>query len=137
MIYGYIRKTTDEPAVSAMQLNAVLRCAVKLDDGQGYQVHFYEDTGIPGSVPLWERLCGQALLEAANEGDRVIFSRMADASYTVSGIIGMVRDLNRAGVTVHFADTAFDLNTKEGRNAFIDGYNSYIGANSSAVAKEN
>lgn len=93
--YGYIRVSTDAQANDgtslASQRTALLAAGVAPDD-------IYEDAGVSGAVPLFERPGGLGLRKVLTKGDTLIVTKIDRAFRSLSDFTRTVENLDKGGI---------------------------------------
>lgn len=113
MMLAYSRVSTlEQAAEDRVSISEQLRRCKAVADLRGqigkYQFCTYEDRGVSGSVPLYRRPGGRAMLEHANQGDCLIASKLDRIFRSASDALNTVERLKRKGVDLIICDIGIE-----------------------------
>jgi putative DNA-invertase from lambdoid prophage Rac len=109
-VYGYSRVSTHEQADNGLSLEVQRRQITGYAQIHGWQVDkLYVERAISGSCPLSARPAGAELLAALKPGDVAIVSKLDRAFRSALDALGVLHDLKKQRVALHFIDLGGDV----------------------------
>jgi len=116
-VYGYIRVSTQEQVDSGLSLAAQRQ---KISDFCRYKsfnlIEIIEDANVSASIPLSEREGGARLIASA--ATAVVAVRLDRLFRDAHDCLGVTKDWNKRGISLHLLDLGVDTSSAMGR-AFL------------------
>lgn len=109
-VYGYTRVSTSRQAEEGESLDVQQRTIAGYALMLGLTVdRMFIERGVSGSVPLWDRLEGAALLAALRSGDVLITSKLDHMFRSALDALDVLAKLKGRNVSLHMIDLGGDV----------------------------
>jgi putative DNA-invertase from lambdoid prophage Rac len=109
-VVGYVRVSTQEQAEEGVSLDAQQRQIEAWATVKGLDVPtMYVESGVSGSVPLYDRPEGKRLVDSLRPGDVIITAKLDRMFRSATDALATLEEIKAQGVALHMIDLGGDV----------------------------